>query len=451
MTDYIVAIDLGTSHITGIVGEKNADGTFSIVAYETENTLSSCIHRGNIYNVDNTADHVKSLIRKLESHLKGGFIDRIYVGAGGQSVRTTDHVETKKFEDGEVVSAEDIRTLEEQCGKYNSDLLDVLEVVPATYYVDGRRGKNPVGVSCKRLEARYKMVVGRMSVRRNIAKSIKDRCGKEIAGIIVSPLALADAMLSKEEKEVGCALVDFGAGVTSVTIYKNGDLLYSVVIPLGSALITRDITSLQLTEEVSEKLKKEYGSALFEEDDEVINIDMEGSDREIPVNDLNAIVEARAKEIVENVHERISKVIEIKSLGAGIVLAGCASGLKKLPELIKAKCKVKPRYSAIREGLVRGDDDIIGNPLYMTVVSLLLKGTKQCVSFPAAPVTPVIEDDKNGKEDEKDKEIKKGLFRRNKKNNKPDPVPDENPKDPGTKEEEKKGWGNLFGDLFSEN
>ncbi|MDR2680268.1 MAG: cell division protein FtsA, partial [Tannerella sp.] len=381
MTDYIVAIDLGTSHITGIVGEKNADGTFSIIACETEDP-SSCIHRGNIYNVDKTGDIVASLIRKLESHLKGGFIDRVYVGVGGQSVRTVDRVETRELEDGEVVSAEDIRALKEQCGNYKPDLLDVLDIAPATYYVDGRREKNPVGVPCKQLEARYKVVVGRTSIRRDIARSINDRCGKEIADLIVSPLALADAMLSREEKELGCALVDFGAGVTSVTVYKNGDLLYSAVIPLGGHLITCDIASLQLTEDTSEKLKIEYGSAIFEEDDGKININMEGSDCEIAVNDLNAIVEARAIEIVENVHERISKVIDRKALGSGIVLAGCASGLRKLPELIKEKCKIKPRYSAIREGLVRGSGDMIGDPLYMTAVSLMLKGTEQCVSRP---------------------------------------------------------------------
>jgi cell division protein FtsA len=460
MTDYIVAIDLGTSHITGIVGEKNVDGTFSIVACETEEP-SLCIHRGNIYNVDNTASHVQSLIGKLERYLKGCFIDKVYIGVGGQSVRTIDYVETKEIEDGEVVSTGDLRFLKEQCREYKPDLLDILEIAPATYYVDGNREKKPVGVPCKQLEARYKIVVGRKSIRSNITRSIKDRCEKAIAGIIVSPLALADAMLSREEKELGCALVDFGAGVTSVTVYKNGDLLYSAVIPLGGDLITRDIASLQLTKDASEKLKKEHGSAVFEEDDEVITIDMEGSDREIPVNDLNAIVEARAKEIVENIRERISKVIEMKSLGSGIVLAGCASALKKLPELIKAECKVKPRYSAIRGGLVRSSDDIIGNPSYMTAISLMLKGTEPCVSRPAlsTPASSAADegaDEKNNREAETG--TKKGFFRRNKKTNKTDP--EAKPGGDGESKEtaekapvtkKKNGWGSLFDDILVEN
>jgi cell division protein FtsA len=465
MTDYIVAIDLGTSHVTGIVGEKNADGAFSIIACGTEDS-SSCIHRGNIYNVDDTAEHVTNLIRKLERSLKGGYIDKIYAGIGGQSLRTIDHVEVKDIENGEVVTKDDIRMLKEQCGKYKIDLKDVLDIAPAVYYVDGNKDANPVGVSCKRLEARYKIVIGRESIRRELVKSIKDRCKKEIAGIIVSPLALADAMLSKEEKELGCALVDFGAGVTSVTIYKNGDLLHSIVIPLGANLITRDIGTLQLTEAESEKLKIEYGCAILQkEEDDKVTVDMESSDREISINDLNAIVEARAKEIVENVYARIKEVIDVKTLSSGIVLAGRASELDRLPELIKETCKIKARHSAIRGALVRGSDDMIGNPLYMTAVSLMLKGTEQCVSLPVVQVQENKEEEEgsdninNGNEDGENTTERGGFFSRrgNKKKNKSRPKEEEIKSEEAiVKGEEgggkaKTGWGSIFGDIFTEN
>ncbi|MDR1097233.1 MAG: cell division protein FtsA [Tannerella sp.] len=389
MTDFIVAIDLGTSHMTGIVGEKNADGTFTIVACETENPLS-CMRRGNIHNLDDTADRAGRLVNKLESHLKGGYIDKVYIGVGGQSLRTINHVESKEIAEGAVVTKDDIKELKERCEKNKPDLLDVLDTAPAVYYLDGRRETKPVGVPCKRFEARYKLVIGRSSIRRDIHNSIRDRMDKEIAGIMVTPLALADAMLSREEKELGCALVDFGAGVTSVSVYKDSDLLHMSVIPLGSNLITRDIVSLQLTETEAEKLKKEYGSAIVrkEDEDESISVNMEGADRKIEINDLNAIIEGRAKEIVENVYARISEVTELKSLGSGIVLAGCAAELKGLLELIRDKCKVKVRHSAICEGPVSGLDDRLGNPLYMPAISLMLKGTESCVSLPFVESEP---------------------------------------------------------------
>ena len=380
MTEKIVAIDLGTSHLTGIVGEKQLDGKFSILAYDTEDSTSS-IRRGNVYNREYMTSHIKSLISKLESRLNGAWIEKVYVGVGGQSLRTIEHNESKEID--EVVTPDDVKELQRRCEMYIPGLLDVLDVVPPIFYLDGRRELKPESVACNHLEARYKLVVGRPSIRRDLLISIQGT-PKEVAGIIVSPLSLADAMLSREEKELGCALVDFGAGVTTITIYKNGELLNLSVLPVGGNLITRDITTLQITEAEAETLKKKHGSAIIrkEEDGEKVPIERENLTKEIELNDLNAIVEARITEIVENVAVRIKEVIEPKSLGNGIVLAGCAANLKNLPELLKDKCKINVRFSAIRSGLVRGNDDIIGNPLYMTAVSIMLKGTEQCVNMP---------------------------------------------------------------------
>jgi cell division protein FtsA len=441
MTDYkIVAIDLGTSHLAGIVGEKQSDGTFSIVAYDTEDPSSS-IRRGNIYNLDDTASRIKSLIYKLESKLKGASIEKVYIGVGGQSLRTVEHTESMEIDAGAVVTADDVDKLKRQCETYIPDLLDVLDVAPSVFYLDGRRELKPEGVSCKRLEARYKLIVGRPSIRRDILNSITERAQKEVAGIVVSPLSLSDAMLSKEEKELGCAVVDFGAGVTTVAIYKNGELLNLSVLPLGSNLITKDITTLSITETEAEKLKKENGSAIVrkEDDGEKIQLDREGSTKEIELNDLNAIIEARITEIIENVMARIKDVIEIKSLGNGIVLAGCASSLKNLQKMMFDKYKVNVRFSAFHRGLVSGNDELTGNPLYMTVVSIMLKGTEQCVAMPFVEpeptppvekpfVQPVID---TPIEKDKDKDKKKKKKERE-------------------KEKEKRWFGGIFDGMFDE-
>ncbi|MDR3266449.1 MAG: cell division protein FtsA [Tannerella sp.] len=436
MTDYIVAIDLGTSHLTGIVGEKQSDGTFSIVAYDTEDPSSS-IRRGNIYNLDDTASRIKSLIYKLESKLKGARIERVYIGVGGQSLRTVEHTESMEIDAGAVVTADDVDKLKRQCETYIPDLLDVLDVAPSVFYLDGRRELKPEGVSCKRLEARYKLVVGRPSIRRDILNSITERAKKEVAGIVVSPLSLSDAMLSKEEKELGCAVVDFGAGVTSVTIYKNGELLNLSVLPLGSNLITKDITTLSITEAEAEKLKKENGSAIIRKDDdgEKIQLDRDGSTKEIELNDLNAIIEARVTEIIENVMARIKDVIDIKSLGNGIVLAGCASSLKNLPKMMIDKHKVNVRFLAFHRGLVSGNDELTGNPFYMTVASVMLKGTEQCVAMPIVEqITP--EEEELDVQPPIDPPIKKGKKKE---------------KEKKKKGEGDVGWvGRLFGEIFTE-
>ena len=391
MADYIVAVDLGTSHLTGIVGERNANGIFSIIACETVET-DNCIHRGMITKSDNTAKHISDILSKLERSLNGGYINKVYLGVGGQSIRTIDHPVEMDFPEETGITESDIAFLKEKCGDYQPEKKDgeALAMASAVYFVDGRKDTKPVGALCKRLEARYKLVIGRSSLRHRIMESFKKIPEKEIAGILVSPLALADAVLSLSDKELGCALVDFGAGVTSVSIYKGGDLQHLCVIPLGGRLITLDLKSLNLTDADAERLKRERGNAIYCKEDEskTFKLEVDGTEREIKLGDLNAIVEGRTREIVENVVARICDVIEPKELGAGIVLAGCASELENLPELIKEKCKVKHvRFSIIQKGLVNESDEI-GNPLYMMAISLMLKGTESCVSNPLSPWQP---------------------------------------------------------------
>jgi len=396
MSNYIVAIDLGTSHITGIVGEKKTDGKFSIISYESVET-DTCIHRGIIYDSDETATHIANLLTKLERNLKGAFIDKVYIGVGGQSLHTIDHIEAMDIMDGVSVTEDDIAALKEKCVKYKPDLKDVLGLAHTVYYMDGQKCAKPVGVLGNRFEAYYKLVVGRSSIRHRITKSIEAIRGKSLAGMIVAPLALANAVLSPRDKELGCALVDFGAGVTSVTIFKDGDLQHLFVIPLGGKLITRDITSLQLTKEDAEKLKKKEGSAILHNEDEnkLIRIEMEGGDLEIKLSELNMIIEGRAKEIIENVHARICDVIKLQQLGAGIVLAGRGTDLTNLPELLEEKCRVKVRISPIQIGLVEGSDEMLGNPLYMMAISLMLQGTESCVSSKEVEDSVILPDNNN--------------------------------------------------------
>ena len=427
MADYIVAIDLGTSHLTGIVGGKSTNGTFSIVACETVKT-DNCIHRGMINNSKNLAHRISDLIEKLERSLKGDYVDKFYVGIGGQSLRSIDHIEKMDIQEGMTVTKSDIDYLHEKCRNFKPDLLDVLGMAPAVYYRDGIKVEKPDSEWCRLFEARYKLIVGRSMIRNMLKNSIEELDRKELAGIIVSPLALADAVLSPKDKELGCALVDFGAGVTSVSIFKDGDLQHLCVIPLGGRLITQDIRTLQLTEADAERLKKEKGSALFCKEDEskIIKIEMEGADHQVKLSDLNAVIEARAKEIVCNVHARICEVLEPSQLGAGIVLAGCAYELTYLSEMLKEKCdNVNVRPATIQSGLVQGSDEMLGNPLYMMAISLMLKGVESCISPRLATttqgknVTPVSDEEDND-------ETKKNEEKKMKKDK-----PEKEPKKPG--------------------
>lgn len=393
-TDFIAAIDLGTSSMVGMIGKKNEQGLLSIIAYEIENS-ATCIRRGCVYNVEETANKIKRLVRKLENKLQGATISKVYVGVGGQSIRTMDHTVTKLLGPEGVVSEEVIHSLYEECCKFRPDMLDVLAAVSPVYFLDDKQDLSPVGVPCNRIEARYKLVVGRPSLKRNIYKSISERAQIEVAGIIVSPLALAHAVLSEDERDLGCALIGFGAGVTTLTVYKGGLLKYLSVIPLGGGLITKDITSLHIVESEAERLKLSYGSAIMDPQDIEQNVQVNSADgmgmREIKIAELNNVVEARSNEILENVYARLEESGMKEGLGAGIVITGGAAALKNLQDVIKKRFNLPVRFGAARKSLVAGNDPVANNPEYAIAIGLLLQGNVNCASYVLPKATPVPE------------------------------------------------------------
>ncbi len=424
-TDFIAAIDLGTSHMVGMVGTKNAAGVLSIIAYEIENS-ATCIRRGCVYNVEETANKIKRLILKLENKLHGSKIGKVYVGVGGQSLRSIEHTVLKVLGPEGVVTEEVIQSLYQECCSFRPDMLDVLAAVSPTYFLDGKPEPSPVGIPCNRIEARYKLIVGRPSLKRYIVNSISERAKVEIAGIIVSPLALANVVLTDDEKDLGCALIGFGAGVTTLTVYKSGKLVNLSVIPFGGSLITRDITNLHVVESEAERIKLTYGCATVDKDNDLA-IQVSSADglglKEIKLAELNTVIEARLKEILENVYARLEATGLVNSLGAGIVITGGGAVLKGLPETIKDRLKMEVRYSSVRKGIVEGGEMVAGNPQYAVAVGLLLQGTKNCALYiPPQPEPepepvvveeePVVEPPKKEPKREKEKKKGPGLFGR---------------------------------------
>ncbi|MDH6359202.1 cell division protein FtsA [Parabacteroides sp. PF5-9] len=392
ITDFIAAVDLGTSHIVGVVGKKNANGTLSILASEKEKS-GSCIRRGCVNNIEETASKIKRLKLKLENKLNGAEIGKIYVGIGGQSLHTIDYTASKVLGTDGVVTQAEIELLYQESRNCRLENLDVLAAVSPSFYLDDRLEQHPIGTPANRIEGRYKLIVGRQSLRKYITKSIAEKARVDVAGMIVSPLALADIVLTEDEKDLGCALIGFGAGVTTLTIYKGGKLIDLSVIPLGSHLITRDITNLHIVETEAEQIKLTYGSALFEKNDDTI-IQVSSADgiglREIKQLELNYIVEARTREILENVYARIEETGLVKNLGGGVIITGGGASLKNLVTAVRGRMDMDVRHALIKKELVVDDEeDIANNPQYATVIGLLMKGTVNCAaSVTSTPKVP---------------------------------------------------------------
>jgi cell division protein FtsA len=329
-TKYVAALDLGTSKLIALAAKKN--GGEGLLILNTEKiTSGSSIRRGRIHNIEETADNVRSLINRLNRKLNPG-IKKIYVGIGGQSLRT-EYYAVKKEING-LVTNETIDYLYHECYRYEPALAKVLEIIPPEYYLDGSLSEQPKGVFCKEIEAKFQLILGRPSLKSCLEKSIGEKAGIEIAGFFISPLATAEVALTNRDKELGCALVEIGAGVTYLSIYKDKQLKHLTAIPLGGNVITKDLCSLDLLEPEAEELKIKEGNALIEPGQE---------------KKSDEIIEARVNEIVANIVEQIKQSDYEPALGAGIIITGGGSLLKNLDKLIAQKSGKQVRMAALED------------------------------------------------------------------------------------------------------
>jgi cell division protein FtsA len=373
MEDFIVAIDLGTAHLTGVVGRRNANGSLHILSREAEDS-SIGVRRGCIFNIEEAAAKVKSLVRRLEQHTQVGKIAKLYIGVGGQSVRSLNYTVAHDLgEEGEVTDGI-LDMLHEECHAFRPEGLEVLDIVSPSYLVDGKAVSNPVGIPCERVEAVFQLIVARPNVRKHILNSVADRAQLKLAGVTIAPLTLAEAVLTAHEKELGCALIGFGAGVTSVCVYKGGQLQSLCVIPLGAHLLTRDLTTLNLIETEAERVKLAYADALADRTDP-ITVTVSAADdntTDLPLAEIHTVIEARTTEILENVFVQLEATGAVKTLGAGVVITGGGSGLRNLSELIRRRLGKEVRIATLRKGLLDEASEAYNTTENMTAISLLL-------------------------------------------------------------------------------
>ena len=378
-TDFIVAIELGSTEITGIAGKKNADGSVNILAHSSEKS-DDCIKKGVIYNLDKTTQKLTSVIKDLENKLQAG-IKKVYIGIGGLSLRSVKNSETRQLGDDTRISQAIIDSMME--ANMDTPLMDyeILAVEPQEYKVGNNLLTEPVGTTASSIEGNYLNIIARPSVKQNIRQCLS-HTGYEIAGFTISPMATADTVLTTNEKRSGCALIDFGADTTTVAIYKNNILRHVCVIPLGGNNITKDICSKQIEEDDAELIKLRYASAYTEhkegEDIQDFDITIDGK-FSIQSRVLEDIVEARVNEIITNVFNQIKLSNYSDSLMAGIVVTGGVSNMPNIDKAITNITKIeKVRIAHAGETNVSGNTNLPKDGTSNTIIGILLSGEENC-------------------------------------------------------------------------
>ena len=387
--ELYIGLDIGTTKIVAMIGVINEYDKLKIIGVGKSKSLG--VHRGVVNNISQTIQSIQSAINEAENN-SNEKIDKVIVGIAGQHIRSLQHSDyiTRENSD-EVIDIEDIEKVINQV--YKLVMMpgeEIIHVLPQEFKIDGQSEiKEPVGMFGGRLEANFHVVVGQVSSIKNIARCVKSS-GIDFDGITLEPLASADAVLSREEKEAGVALIDIGGGTTDLAIFKDGIIRHTSVIPFGGNIITDDIKEgCSIIEKQAELLKIKFGSAWPGEnkDNEIVSIPgLRGRDpKEISLKNLSKIIHARVVEIIEQVYMEIKNYgheDQKKKLIAGVVLTGGGSQLKHLKQLVEYVTGMDTRIGLPNEHLAGNNSIEISNPTFATAVGLVMNSMEKRKSKP---------------------------------------------------------------------
>lgn len=337
---YVAAIEISSSKIIAAVGKMHPDGNLDIIASEQERGVES-VRYGIIRNLEETSMRINRVLDRLQ--MKPSVAPReitgVFVGLSGRSLRSIrTEVELTLPDETEITDDILARLKEQALDAVIDSSLEVVDAIPRIYYVGSAETFSPKGAVGNQIKAVYDLIVCRPEMRRNLTRTLVDKIGIDIKGFVVTALGTAQVVLTPDEKRLGCMLVDMGAETTTVTIYKNGGLVYYATIPLGGRVITQDITSLNVLEEHAEEMKISSGNAIAR--DTSYSVNMHG----IKTSDINNLISSRAEEIVANIVEQIRYAgLQDSELAAGIICTGGGSKLNGMTELLSRQTDLKVR------------------------------------------------------------------------------------------------------------
>lgn len=395
-----VGLDIGTTKIVAMIGKENEFGKIEVLGIGKAKSLG--VKRGVVNNITQTIQSIQQAVEEAEN-VSGLKIDKVSVGIAGQHIRSIHHSDyiTRNNPD-EVIEEKDIEDLKAQVHKlvmFPGE--EIIHVLPQEFKVDSQPEiKEPVGMYGARFEANFHVVVGQLSQIRNIGRCVTN-AGLKLSNITLEPLASSEAVLSSEEKEAGVVLVDIGGGTTDVAVFKDGIIRHTAVIPFGGNVITEDIKeAFSIIEKQAELLKVKFGSTLPQanKDNEIVSIPgLRGREpKEITLKMLSSIIEARVREIFEQVYVEIKKAGHETPNGkliAGIVLTGGGAQLKHLKQAVEYITGMDTRIGYPSEHIAGTSDEVLSSPIYATAVGLLMGGLRELRKNPIIEPPIIVEEE----------------------------------------------------------
>ena len=395
MTDerIVAALDLGSTRTCAVLAQATGDDRSpGVKVLGVGISRETGVRRGVVRDIDETTHSIVSAVRDAE-RMAGLQVPAIHCGIAGEhiQVRTSNGLASVT---GDEISRADVERVNEVATAINlGQDRELLHFIPQEYQVDDQDGiSDPEGLTGLRLEVQMYLVSVQAAVAQNLRKSVQ-RAGYRIAELVLEPLAASMAVLTEEERELGCVLVDLGGGSTSVAIFKDGKVQHIASIPYAGSHVTSDIVhGLSVTLADAERLKEKWGTAYtpLVDPDEAIDLPSTPGQgvRQAKRELLAHIIHQRLDEILGLVQQEIEKTGFTGNLPAGVVVTGGGAHQPGIVELAREAFALPARVGMPQIG-ISGLVDSVQAPRYVVATGLLLYAARQILEREAATASRV--------------------------------------------------------------
>ena len=399
-----VALELGSSHVSGLLAYKDALGRVVPMASRRVESKGSIVH-GTIYNIDAASAIAKEIIKDFNQELEssGYSISEVYISIDCRSLHSLRHIVSHSYDgDGILATEEHVKALEEEVLKEQFDGYEILSVLPPYYHVNGRRENSIVGMLCREVRAYYTLLLVRKTYVRLITDLVEKRLRLKLAGILAAPICEAQVILSPGIRQMGCALVNIGADCTTVSVYKEDALELLRVYPVGGSAVTRDLSTLHILREDAEEIKCSRLSAVSEmkDGDSFVEIpSFIGKEaQQIRLLDLNRCAQARMKEIIANVQALVESSGVANRIDGGYIFTGGGCLIGRFNRLLKDMgINDSIQVTSVNDKLFFAEpntDEFFASPSqYASIVGAIYCATKGCLEVANTVFSPLTEED----------------------------------------------------------
>ncbi len=369
----IVGLDIGTTKICAIVGEI-LDDEINIIGVGSH--PSTGLRKGSVVNIESTVDSIKKAIEEAEL-MAGCDISSVYVGIAGSHIKGFNSHGIIAIKGREIADGDVERVIDAAKAVAIPTDREILHVIPQEFIVDEMESiQNPVGMTAIRLEAKIHIVTGAVSSARNIIKCC-NKAGLEVCDMVLESLASGQAVLTDEEKELGCVLADLGGGTTDLALFKDKNAKFIYELTVGGHNLTNDISiGLRTPLPEAEKIKLEHGTCVPATTRNMDSIEVPAvggrEPKRLSKGILAEILEPRVEEIFTLLKKELFSNGLENAFPAGFVLTGGSVVMEGITEIAESVFNVPVRVG--QPDKVGGLKDIVRNPAYATGVGLVIYG-----------------------------------------------------------------------------